>query len=183
LTITAFMIVIGLGMGGSFSLLNIATLNAVPPQYKGSTSSLITFFRTIGSALGVTVFGALQKHDFQEGIRQLPNMSAEAAERIKGGQALLDPAIQAQMGLSAEAVNALLGKLADSILYVFQWSALLPVLALIFVWLLGRSRMEKPAPGTRGAPGKPGGSGDSGPPQGTHRADKAAKPEPTFHGS
>ena len=64
LVISLFMIIVGLGIGVSFSLLNISTLNAVPPQYKGTSSSLITFFRTIGSALGITVFGAIQKSDF-----------------------------------------------------------------------------------------------------------------------
>jgi len=158
LVITAFMVIIGLGMGVSFSLLNIATLGAVPPQYKGSASSLITFFRTIGSAIGVTVFGTLQKHSFQQGVQEVPGLSPEAAGQIKGGQALLDPVIQERMGLSPDIVSGLLAKLADSILYIFQWSTLLPVLALAFVLLMGRARMEKATPGQRGAPdsgGKP----------------------------
>lgn len=147
--ITVYMVIIGLGMGVSFSLLNISTLSSVPPQFKGSASSLITFFRTIGSALGVTVFGVLQKSSFQSGVEEVPSMSAETAEQIKGGQALLDPAIQAQMGLTPEIVQVLLGKLADSIVFVFQWSVILPAAALVFVILMGRARLEasaKPAP-------------------------------------
>lgn len=142
LVITLFMIVVGLGMGVSFSLLNISTLNAVPPQYKGSASSLITFFRTIGSALGVTVLGALQKHAFQTGVTEIPDLDPGMAAQIKGGQALLDPTVQAQMGLSPELVNTLLGKLADSIIFIFQWSVILPILALVFVFLMGRARLE-----------------------------------------
>ncbi|QMV40838.1 MDR family MFS transporter [Cohnella cholangitidis] len=175
LMITVFMVIIGLGMGVSFSLLNISTLNSVPPQYKGSASSLITFFRTIGSAIGVTVFGTLQKHDFQQGIQELPNMSPEMAAQIKGGQALLDPTVQAKIGLSPDIVNALLGKLADSILYIFQWSVLLPVLALVFVLLMGRARMEKANPGQQGSPGTPPNA------QGGNDA-VSGKPEPSFHG-
>ncbi|MUT68552.1 MDR family MFS transporter [Paenibacillus sp. NEAU-GSW1] len=159
--ITLFMVIIGLGMGVSFSLLNISTLNAVPPQYKGSASSLITFFRTIGSALGVAVFGSLQKHQFQEGIKQIEQIPAEMAEKIKGGQALLDPDLQAQMHMPPEMVNLLIAKLSDSILYIFQWSVLLPVVALVFVVLMGRARMET--------------TQTSGSPEG------GAKPEPTFH--
>jgi EmrB/QacA subfamily drug resistance transporter len=176
--ITVYMVIIGLGMGVSFSLLNISTLNAVPPQYKGSASSLITFFRTIGSAIGITVFGALQKHDFQQGVQALPDLSPELAARIKGGQALLDPAIQQQMGLSPDIVNLLLGKLADSILYLFQWSILLPALALIFVFLMGRARMEKTAPGPQGASGGQGptGSGDAS----TSRQGGKSRPEPSL---
>lgn len=166
--IALFMVIVGLGMGVSFSLLNISALGAVPPQYKGTTSSLITFFRTIGSALGVTIFGALQKHDFQLALKEMPNMNEQMAEKIKGGQALLDPVVQTQMGLSQDAIHLLLGKLSDSIVYVFQWSALLPILALVFVFLLGNARA---------LPSKaPHGQGD-GPAGGA-----AGKHKPSFHG-
>ncbi|MCD9024001.1 MDR family MFS transporter [Cohnella silvisoli] len=174
LMITLFMIIIGLGMGVSFSLLNISTLNSVPPQSKGSASSLITFFRTIGSALGVTVFGTLQKHEFQKGIAEIPNINPAMAAKIKGGQALLDPTVQAKMGLTADVVNGLLTKLADSIIFIFQWSVILPILALVFALLMGRARMEKAQPGQQGAPG----------PQSSHgpKGEGAGKPEPSFHG-
>lgn len=161
-------------MGVSFSLLNISTLNSVPPQYKGSASSLISFFRTIGSALGITVFGTLQKHEFQQGVKELPNISPETADQIKGGQALLDPTIQAKMGLSADIVNGLLAKLADSIIYIFQWSVLLPILALVFALLMGRARMETVKPGQHGAP-------DPQSPQGS-KGEGVGKPKPSFHG-
>lgn len=142
LLITLYMVIIGLGIGVSFPLMNMSTLSSVPPQYKGSASSLITFFRTIGSALAVTVFGVLQKSSFQSGIEQFPGIDPQTVEQVKGGQALLDPDVQAQMGLTPEVVNVLLGKLADSILFVFQWNVILPVIAIIFVLLMGRARLE-----------------------------------------
>lgn len=153
--ISLFMIVVGLGMGISFSLLNISTLSSVPPQYKGSASSLITFFRTIGSAIGVTVFGALQKSDFQSAVKALPGMNAEMAEKIKGGQALLNPEVQAKMGIPAQALQAMLNDLGNSIIHVFQWSAILPVVALVFAILMGKARMQQ-APAQQGqGQGKP----------------------------
>ncbi|MCD1259341.1 MFS transporter [Paenibacillus athensensis] len=166
LVITLYMVVIGLGMGVSFSLLNISTLNAVPPQYKGTASSLITFFRTIGSALGVTVFGTMQKHSFQESVAAMPNSNPQMAAQIKGGQALLDPVVQSHMGIPKAVIDMLLGKLADSIIFVFQWSVLLPVLALVFALLMGRARLQA-------AP--KGGPGGAGAPQSDN------KPEPSFH--
>jgi EmrB/QacA subfamily drug resistance transporter len=172
-TITMFMVIVGLGLGVSFSLLNISTLNAVPPQYKGSASSLIMFFRTIGSALGITVFGTLQKHVFQQGVLDIPNVNPAMAEQIKGGQALLDPTVQAKMGLSPDIVNGLLAKLSDSILFIFQWSIILPILALLFAFLMGRARMEIAKPGTQGAPGTHGAHGP--------KSDGAGKPEPSYN--
>lgn len=153
LTITLYMIVIGLGMGVSFSLLNISTLSSVPPQYKGSASSLITFFRTIGSALGITVFGAMQKHEFQAGVREMPGANPQFAAQIKGGQALLDPSVQAKMGIPAEVLNTLLHKLADSIISVFQWGLILPVVALVFAVLMGKARLETPNKAPQGQEG------------------------------
>ncbi|MFC4775772.1 MDR family MFS transporter [Paenibacillus sp. GCM10023252] len=153
--IAVFMVIVGLGMGVSFSLLNISTLSEVPPQYKGTASSLITFFRTIGSALGVTVFGALQKHGFQAGVKEIPGIRPEMAEEIKGGQALLDPAVQAKLGLTPDLISQLLGKLADSIIVIFQWATLLPILAIIFVFLMGRARLAEAKAPTPPASGKP----------------------------
>lgn len=168
--ITLFMVIIGLGMGVSFSLLNISTLSSVPPQYKGSASSLIAFFRTIGSALGIAVFGSLQKHEFQQGIKEIEGIQSlppEVVETIKGGQALLNPEFQKAMPDGM--IDQLLVKLSDSILFIFQWSVLLPVLALVFVFMLGRARMEIAKPG--GAPGA----------QGSHGGGAAAgKPEPSY---
>ncbi|WP_168122969.1 MDR family MFS transporter [Paenibacillus sp. HB172176] len=156
--ITLYMIIVGLGIGVSFSLLNISTLSSVPPQYKGSASSLITFFRTIGSALGVTVFGVIQKTSFQSAVESTPNIDPQLADRIKGGQALLDPQVQSQMGLPAELINSLLSKLSDSIIDVFQWSVILPAVAIIFAILMGKARLEAAKPGHQGEQGRPGDS-------------------------
>ncbi|MFC4808708.1 MDR family MFS transporter [Paenibacillus sp. GCM10023250] len=172
LVISLFMIVVGLGIGVSFSLLNISTLNAVPPQYKGTSSSLITFFRTIGSALGIAVFGAIQKSAFQSNIADTPNLSPQLAEQIKGGQALLDPDVQRQMGLPADIVNNLLSEFAHSVIAIFQWSVLLPAVAIVFVLLMGRARLEVNRGGQQGAPVKPG----------QPAGGEAGKPEPSYHG-
>ncbi|MBB6672878.1 MDR family MFS transporter [Cohnella nanjingensis] len=170
LMITLYMIVVGLGMGVSFSLLNISTLSSVPPQYKGSASSLITFFRTIGSALGVTVFGALQKHEFQSGVKSLPGASAGMADKIKGGQALLDPTVQSKMGIPANVLQLLLDKLGHSIIYIFQWSVVLPVIALVFALLMGRARLEATQGAPQGArPGEPRVGGAAGKPEPAYR--------------
>jgi hypothetical protein len=130
------------------------------------------FFRTIGSALAIAVFGATQKHNFQEGISSLPNLNPELAEKIKGGQALLDPEIQQKMGMPADVVKLLVGKLSDSIIHgVFQWTVILPVVAFVFVLLMGRARLELSKPGAQGAPGGHGPSGAAG---------GAGKPDPSF---
>ncbi|MNQ92455.1 Multidrug resistance protein 3 [compost metagenome] len=182
LVISLFMIIVGLGIGVSFSLLNISTLNAVPPQYKGTSSSLITFLRTIGSALGITVFGAIQKAVFQSDIKQLPNLNPQLAEQIKGGQALLDPTVQKQMGLGADVVQVMLQQFANSVIAIFQWSLLLPLVALVFVFLMGRARLELNKAGAPGGPGGSGGPGAQGGPGKPGAPGGGGKPEPSYNG-
>jgi MFS family permease len=153
--ITLYMIVVGLGMGVSFSVLNMSTLTNIPPQYKGSATSLVAFFRTIGSALGVTVFGAMQKHDFLSEAGALVGGNAKMLAQIRSGQALLDPKMQAALGIPANVLQKLLDALADSIIYVFQWAVVLPVVALVFAMLMGRARLAPvPRPGGNGGPNK-----------------------------
>ncbi|WNR44215.1 MDR family MFS transporter [Paenibacillus roseipurpureus] len=182
LIISLYMIIVGLGIGVSFSLLNISTLNAVPPQYKGTSSSLITFFRTIGSALGITVFGAIQKSVFQSDVKQLPNINPHLAEQIKGGQALLDPSVQKQMGLGADVIQVMLQQFANSVIAIFQWSLILPLIALIFVFLMGRARLELNKSGQTGGPGAHGGQGGSGGPGKPGAPGGSGKPEPSYNG-
>ena len=83
----------------------------------------------------------------------MPNMNPQLAAQIKGGQALLDPEVQQQMGLPADIVNSLLERFAHSIIVIFQWSVILPVAAMIFALLLGRARLmlNKSGPGRAGS--------------------------------
>jgi hypothetical protein len=69
------------------------------------------------------------------------------------------------MKIPAEVVNLMLGKLSDSIIFVFQWAALLPVIAFVFVLMMGRARLIVGQQGQQGAPGSgPQGAGGTGKP-------------------
>ncbi|MFC0211504.1 MDR family MFS transporter [Paenibacillus chartarius] len=137
--ITVYMVVLGLGMGVSFPVLNMSALHDVQPQYKGAVTSLIVFFRTIGSALGVTVFGVLQTTRLHDSI------PAEFADRIGDGRGLLQPEVQAQ--IPAPVLKQLLASLGDSITFIFQWGTVLPVLALLTAIWMGKARLQVPQQG------------------------------------
>ena len=85
--ITLYMVLVGLGMGVSFSVLNLSTLTNVPPQAKGIATSMVAFFRSVGTALGITVLGALQKHEFQSGAKAIVGDNPQMFEKVKSGQA------------------------------------------------------------------------------------------------
>jgi hypothetical protein len=57
------MFIVGLGLGPSQSLYNIAVQNAVPVTQIGIATSASQFFRQMGSVIGLSIFGTLLTHN------------------------------------------------------------------------------------------------------------------------
>ncbi|MER6411684.1 MFS transporter [Streptomyces humidus] len=70
-----FMALLGLGIGMMMQNLVLSTQNQVAPSDLGSASSTVTFFRSLGGAVGVSALGAVMAHritDYaQDGIAGL----------------------------------------------------------------------------------------------------------------
>jgi EmrB/QacA subfamily drug resistance transporter len=66
--VTLKMVLLGLGLGPSIPLYTLAVQNAVPPQQMGVATSMTTFFRSMGSTIGVAVMGSLFATTLSEGI-------------------------------------------------------------------------------------------------------------------
>jgi len=66
------MIVAGLGMGLLLPVYTVAVQNAAPRKYMGAATASTTFFRSIGSTLGVAIFGSVllttYHKDFLNGV-------------------------------------------------------------------------------------------------------------------
>ncbi|MER7955731.1 DHA2 family efflux MFS transporter permease subunit [Streptomyces sp. NPDC096030] len=60
--IALFMGVMGLGLGMMMQNLVLCTQNQVAPADLGSASSVVTFFRSLGGAIGVSALGAILAH-------------------------------------------------------------------------------------------------------------------------
>jgi hypothetical protein len=58
----AYMLVLGSGLGATQQNLILAVQNNVDQANIGAGSSVVTFFRTMGGAIGVSVFGAVLSH-------------------------------------------------------------------------------------------------------------------------
>ncbi|MFF1504540.1 MFS transporter [Streptomyces sp. NPDC058316] len=73
--IAVFMAVMGLGIGMMMQNLVLATQNQVDPSDLGSASSVVTFFRSLGGAIGVSALGAVMAnrvtHYVKEGLAEL----------------------------------------------------------------------------------------------------------------
>lgn len=139
--ITIFMIALGLGIGASFPVLPISALEKVSAQYRGSVNSLIAFFRTIGSAIGLTVLGSIQSRYLQDQLSTIA--PPQFQDQIGDGRWLLQPEVTQY--IPKDALAQMINVFADSIGYLFKWSILAGALALFFIIMMGKTRMEIPA--------------------------------------
>ncbi|WP_405616098.1 MFS transporter [Streptomyces sp. NBC_00076] len=84
-----FMALLGLGIGMMMQNLVLSTQNQVAPADLGSASSTVTFFRSLGGAVGVSALGAVMAHritDYaQDGIADLGPKYASMASGAGSG--------------------------------------------------------------------------------------------------
>ncbi|MFE7121883.1 MFS transporter, partial [Streptomyces sp. NPDC057654] len=89
-----YMALMGLGIGMMMQNLVLATQNQVAPQDLGSASSVVTFFRSLGGAVGVSALGAVLgtrvTHYVQEGVAELGPKGAALGHGGTGGGGIPD---------------------------------------------------------------------------------------------
>jgi EmrB/QacA subfamily drug resistance transporter len=82
--IGVYMALMGLGIGMMMQNLVLCTQNQVEPQDLGAASSVVTFFRSLGGAMGVSALGAI--------------MATRITDYVKDGITDLGPKAAAQFG-------------------------------------------------------------------------------------
>ncbi|MFH9471756.1 MFS transporter [Streptomyces clavifer] len=92
--IAVFMFVMGLGIGMMMQNLVLATQNQVAPADLGSASSVVTFFRSLGGAIGVSALGAVMAnrvtHYVKDGLADLGPEGAAFGHGGTGGGGIPD---------------------------------------------------------------------------------------------
>jgi len=82
------MFIMGVGIGPTQSLFNLAIQNAVAPSQIAVATSTSQFFRQIGSTVGVTVFGTMLTGSLLVELpKQLPQVPGMAVGKIDMGEA------------------------------------------------------------------------------------------------
>jgi EmrB/QacA subfamily drug resistance transporter len=82
------MFVMGVGIGPTQSLFNLAIQNAVPPSQIAVATSTSQFFRQIGSTVGVTIFGTMLTGSLLVELpNQLPAVPGMSVGKIDMGEA------------------------------------------------------------------------------------------------
>ena len=118
LEICGFLVVLGLGVGMSMQNLVLAVQNTVDLRNIGAASSLVSFLRSLGGTIGVTVLGVV----LSGRVSELLGGSAAAAAGLSD-LATLSP-------LQAEALRAAYG---DGIGLVFGIAAVASLITLVAV--------------------------------------------------
>ncbi|CAL9509880.1 Putative multidrug resistance protein MdtD [Streptomyces sp. enrichment culture] len=133
--IALFMALMGLGVGMMMQNLVLCTQNQVAPSDLGAASSVVTFFRSLGGAVGVSVLGSVMSsrisHYAADTIDTLGPKDRAAAAQASGGGAIPD------MDLLPPAIRTWLESayghgIADIFLYVAP-IALLGFLVTLFI--------------------------------------------------
>jgi EmrB/QacA subfamily drug resistance transporter len=120
-----YMFVLGAGIGLVMQVMVLATQNEAPIADLGVATSTVTFFRTIGGSIGVSIFGAVF-------TSRLTHLLGNAVPEN------LTPAAINQLPLAQRAQTA--GAFADAITTVFLWAVPLVLAGWVLTWFL----KEKP---------------------------------------
>lgn len=143
--VVVYMIIAGLGMGIMMPVLTIAVQSSVGFQHRGVATSAMTFFRSIGGTLGVSIMGAVMTNRMTAGLqelgRKLPGSVPEQLSGLGSAQALLKPEIRAQMPPAL--LQGVLEVLTRAIDWVFIIALIFVVLGLISGFFMGNARLEK----------------------------------------
>jgi hypothetical protein len=126
------MVVLGLGVGCVMQVLVVAVQNAVPQSQLGTATSSSTFFRSIGGAFGVAIFGAIFNNRLAANLpKYLPPSALRA---VHGSNVSASPA---QLDALPSAIHhGYVLAFGDSLHAVFLIGAPISLLAFALTWFL-----------------------------------------------
>ena len=151
---SVYMLVVGVGIGLVMQVLVLVVQNDVRPQDMGVATSTATFFRSVGGAFGVAIFGTIFATRLSA---QLAHFPAAVTARLGSGVHLnpqqakhLPPTVHAEF----------LQAFAHALHGVFLWGVALAAIPFMLSWLLKevplRTTLARP-------PGAPSDAGATGP--------------------
>ncbi|MEU1817338.1 MDR family MFS transporter [Streptomyces roseifaciens] len=156
--LAVYMALVGLGMGMMMQNLVLCTQNQVAPKDLGAASSVVTFFRSLGGAVGVSALGAVLGNrvtDYvKDGIAALGPQAAAAAAK-SGGSGGGIPKLDAMPAPLRTVVESAYGHgVGDVFLYAAPCALLAFVLTLFIKEVALQGRPGAPAAGAAPAVGQ-----------------------------
>ena len=149
-TVVINMMIVGLGLGFTMPVFNLAVQNAVDMRQVGVATSSMQFLRSIGGSIGAAGFGAVMTSRFATGIgeRLTPDLTAGLppgmSATLMNPQAMMNPQIAAQIRAADPAVLARMqplmqaakGALSTSLHDVFLVATFTALAALVFALIV-----------------------------------------------
>lgn len=118
------MCILGLGIGTASPVMTLAVQNIAARRDMGAATSAVNFFRSLGSAFGVAIFGAVQSAQLHSVLAaRLPDASAVGDNILNSPKSVL--------AMPAPVRSAIQDAVASSVAVVFKWA--LPVIILAFL--------------------------------------------------
>lgn len=108
---TVYIVIAGLGFGGTVATLSVAVQNAVPFALVGTATSALQFFRSLGGMLGLAVLGAAMTRSFSSALDEtMPDRVRDALPQ-GGIEALKNRPVGFD---DASAVDSLMAQIEDA---------------------------------------------------------------------
>jgi EmrB/QacA subfamily drug resistance transporter len=127
---SASMLVLGTGMGMALPTISLAVQNSVDWRDLGIATSLVTFFRSLGGAIGLAVFGAIFTSTLRNELPdRLPPGTTVDTDRLlnspKDIQAL-EPALR----------DGVVASIADAVASIYVVALPLVIVAFVLAWFV-----------------------------------------------
>ena len=126
--LSAYLIVLGFGMGCIFPVITTAVQSAVPRDQMGTATASSLLLRQMGGSLGIAIFGALFASWFGQALLAMPDVTAALGGADLGPQSLAKLTTDQQLGVGTA--------LANSLAPIFRIDAALSVIGLIAAFLM-----------------------------------------------
>ncbi|NMO00402.1 MFS transporter [Gordonia sp. TBRC 11910] len=151
---SVYMFVLGAGIGLIMQILTLVVQNTSSYADLGTSTSAVTFFRTLGSSFGAAVMGTLYSNQL--------NSELPAAMRQAG---VTDPSVAAEPmrlhALPAPQRAPIVEAYADTLSHVFLWVVPVAVVGLILAFFLPQVAMRQDAKDVARSPAEGFGMPDS----------------------
>ncbi|MEK3833021.1 MDR family MFS transporter [Paenibacillus sp. FSL R7-0128] len=138
MALNAFMALTGFGVGFSFSVLSLSSIQHFDMRQRGSATSTSTFMRSLGMTLGITIFGIIQRNHFASELSTAFGDSGQAAS-FGDPRSALTPEARAQ--IPPPVLEKITNSLSSSISHTFLWAIVPAVLTVVFVLLMPKDRL------------------------------------------
>ncbi|ROQ36560.1 EmrB/QacA subfamily drug resistance transporter [Frondihabitans sp. PhB188] len=127
--ICVFLFIFGAGLGSIMQVVVLVVQNSVPAKDVGTATSTNNYFREVGSALGVAVFGAIFTSRLTEKLTDVFTSAGASASDAASSTSTLDPAALNKLPTAIH--DLIVAAYADSLAPVFWY--LIPLVAIAFV--------------------------------------------------